>query len=126
MVVSILPLTHSLFHLRNGSPNHQPEPVVQVIDVSSFHAFHIYCQASFCLTEPSHINIHKCTADIWRVNICPLFDSQRRHFENMSVSRNESNLSRDVRLNKAEIQGHPEDSGSVFNPVLIQKMVCIF
>ncbi|XP_011601006.1 transcription factor CP2 isoform X1 [Takifugu rubripes] len=72
--------THNSFPVSegNGSPNHQPEPVVQVID--------------------------------------------RRHFENMSVNRNESNLSRDVRLNKAEIQGHPEDSGTVFNPVLIQKM----
>lgn len=44
----------------------------------------------------------------------------------MSVNRNESNLSRDVRLNKAEIQGHTEDSGAVFNPLVIQKMVCIF
>lgn len=116
----------TLFLPRNGSPNHQPEPVVQVIDVSRCDSFWIYRQASFCLAEPLHINIHKCAADIWRVNICPLFDSQRRHFENMSVNRNESNLSRDVRLNKAEIQGHTEDSGAVFNPLVIQKMVCIF
>lgn len=58
------------FHpfFRNGSPNHQPEPVVQVADVSS----NVFTPAGFTtsgLTAPLHINIHKCRADIWVMNL---------------------------------------------------------
>lgn len=58
---------------RNGSPNHQPEPVVQVVDVSTnaFHAFWICCRSASCFTESLHINIHKCKADIWVINSLP-------------------------------------------------------
>lgn len=63
---------------RNGSPSHQPEPVVQVLDVSThvFHSFWIYCLAAFCITEALHINIHKCKADIWVINLCLPGESQ--------------------------------------------------
>lgn len=64
---------------RNGSPNHQPEPVVQVLDVSThvFHSFWIYCLAASCITEALHINIHKCKADIWVINLCLPGESQQ-------------------------------------------------
>lgn len=46
----------SLFSFfRNGSPNHQPEPVVQVVDVSTSVAV---CVFASCFTQPLNINIH--------------------------------------------------------------------
>eukprot|EP00064_Thunnus_orientalis_P005740 superscaffoldBa00000576_g5754 len=56
----------------NGSPSHQPEPVVQVADVSTT----VFSLSGFiawlppACTEPLRINIHKRKADISMLNLC--------------------------------------------------------